>query len=255
MDGKEYSQKIGKLRMDFQKSINDIYIWCSVVGEALQQISSDPVFLNHRVFNVPSSKSSLKTVPREPDRVQAIINNALNFEFFYSVLVYLVAQVEGYLNDVISTTLQFDNRRLLISVQGIDAVKKIDVSEILSSDSKDALIRTLIKQQLTALFYASPALQFEYIKKVLEVELKENIQNEWIELKATRDLIVHNYGVVNEVYIRKCGSYSRGELGEKIVVDRLYFENAVAKMKSIIGIIGSTLQRNIKDKLPKENAG
>lgn len=255
MDAKDYSKKIGKLRSDFQKSLNDIYIWCSVVVDALLQVSLDEEFLNHKDFIVPSSKSDLKTVERGPKRVQSIINNALNYELYYSVLVYIVAQVEAFLNDVIRITLQFDNRRLLTQVQGIDTGKKVEVSEILSSDTKEILIDTIINRQLTSLFYASPSKQFEYIKKVLGVDIDTAIQSEWVELKATRDLIVHNYGTINDVYIKKCNVFARGNIGEKIVVDKIYFENAIAKMKSLIGKITSTLQRSIKEEVSSEIVG
>lgn len=246
MDSIAFSKRIGRLRT-VQKNLNNIHIWSSVVFEALQQVRSDDEFLNRKTFSVPStSRSGAKQVARDTEDVKAIIDNALNYEIYYSVLVYLVAQVEAFLNDVIDITLQFDNRRLLTSVQGIDCVKKVDIDVVLESQDKEALISTIIKQQLNQLFYAGPTLQFEYLKKVLDVEINNTLRDEWIELKATRDLIAHNSGVINDVYIKKAGELARGHSGEKIKIDKAYFENAVAKSKSLVGRITSQLQRSVK---------
>lgn len=247
MDKQEFSKRIGKLRSDFQSNLNDIHIWSSVAIDALRQVSKDDKFLNHKIFIVPSSNTkNAKTIEREPEKVLQIVNNALNYDLYYSVLVYLVAQVESFLTDVIAIVLQFDHRRLLISVQGVDSIKKIDIGEIVTSKSKEAVIDVVIKQQLISLFYASPANQFEYMKKAIGITLDENIQKNWIELKATRDLIVHNYGIVNDVYLKKCDDFARGKLGEKIIVDKEYFESSIASAKSLIGKIASQLQRSIK---------
>ena len=246
MDSKAFSVRIGDLRK-IQRNLNNIHIWCSVVIEALQQVKGDDEFLNRKTFTVPStSGKGAKRVPRDTEDVKDIIDNALNYEIYYSVLVYLVAQVEGFLNDVIAATLKFDNRRLLTSVQGIDCVKKVDIDVVLESQDKETLINSLIKQQLNQLFYASPTLQFEYQKRVLGVEIDNSLRDEWIELKATRDLIAHNSGVINDVYLKKAGELARGYTGEKVDIDKAYFENAIAKSKSLVGKITSQLQRSIK---------
>lgn len=250
MDENDFSKNIEKLRDDFQSNLNDIYIWSSVATDALQQVSRDDAFLNHKVFIVPSvNAKNSRAIESEPERVLQIINNALNYELYYSVLVYLVAQVESFLNDVVAIVLRFDHRRLLISIQGVESVKKIDVAEIVSNNSKEAVINVIIKQQLISLFYAGPASQFEYMKKAIGIALDENTQNKWIELKATRDLIVHNYGIVNDVYLKKCNNFARGTLGEKTGVDKKYFESSIANAKSLIGKIALQIQRSMKKDL------
>lgn len=58
-----------------------------------------------------------------------------------------------------------------------------------------------------------------------------------MECKATRDIIVHNAGIINKIYIEKTGSNARGIIGEEIVIDKLYFENLLVLSKSLIGIM------------------
>jgi len=85
------------------------------------------------------------------------------------------------------------------------------------------------------------------MKKVLDVEISNTLRDEWIEMKATRDLIAHNSGIISDVYIKKAGKLARGHSGEKIKIDKAYFENAIAKSKSLVGKIASQLQRSVRN--------
>lgn len=247
MEKEQILKQVGQLRKEFQSGINNVHIWCAVAIQALEQVQNDEQFLNSRKFSVPSKRRGYtKTVVRKPEQVASIIVEAIDHELYDSVLVYLVAQVEAFFNDIISLVLHYDNRRLKTTVQGINGIKKLDISTILECESKETLVSTIIEQQLLALFYAGPSSQFEYLRRVVGVELGDDLQNDWIEYKATRDLIVHNSGVINQTYINKCGDFDRGQLGEKIVVDKDYFETAIAKMKALIGRISSQLQKLIR---------
>jgi hypothetical protein len=245
MTNEEFAQAIGTLRTVNQRSLNNAYIWCSIAIRSLEESSADPSFINSTRFTVPSRKRP-KTVTRDSNKVAEVINKAINQDLYYSVFVFLVAQVEAYLNDMISLTLKFDNRRLKTKVPGLDHVRKIDVEDVVDCKSKEDLINTIIKKELTSLFYASPSQQFEYMRRVVGLEMDDELSTSWIEFKATRDLIVHNSGVINEIYLHKCGASARGKLGDQIVIDKDYFENAIATMKSLIGRSSSALQRSVR---------
>ena len=55
-----------------------------------------------------------------------------------------------------------------------------------------------------------------------------------MEIKATRDVLVHNAGIVNETYLRKVRGKSRGQLGELIPLDKTYLDDSVTSMKRLI---------------------
>lgn len=242
---KKYAKAISELRVSNQRSLNNTYIWCSIAIGSLEASIDKPTFINATRFAVPS-RAKTKTISRDSNKIKEVIRRAINQDLYYSVFVFLVAQVEAYLNDIISLTLKFDNRRLKTRVQGIEHTKNIDIEDVLDCDSKDDLINSIIKKELVSLFYASPAQQFEYMRRVLGVELADEIKNNWIEFKATRDLIVHNSGIINDVYLRKCGSFGRGTLGKQISIDKKYFEHAIAMMKSLIGKSASLLQSSVR---------
>jgi hypothetical protein len=254
MNEAEYIREINKLRNKFQKSLNNIHIWSSVAIDALEQVKHDEDFLYYGRYSVPSSNSKKKKiVEREPEEIQQIIANAQEYELYFSVFVYLVAQVEAFLNDVLFLILRYDNRRVKTTIQGIEFKKQVDISEIIDSSDKESLIDTIIKRNLIAIFYASPAKQLDYLSKVSGIVIDESLQADWIEYKATRDIIVHNSGKINDLYLQKCGNNARGKLDEQIIVDKPYFENAIGKMKAFIGKVTNQLKIDIKEKQEVED--
>ncbi len=102
---------------------------------------------------------------------------------------------------------------------------------------------------MISLFYAKPSAQFEYLEKVVDIEIDELLKESWIEIKATRDLLVHNSGVINRLYLSKAGNQSRGEDGEEIPINKEYIEQSMSTVKSIVGRICSHIQKNCKSKI------
>jgi hypothetical protein len=240
----------GGLRTTYQKKINNTYIWSSLARDALSLASTNDIFLDSEKVQVPTRTSGKKkTITRKKSDLVKILVSAENADFNFSIHTYIVAQVEAFLSDLIRGVLKIDKRKLKTRVQGIDHVKKVDVSLILDSDSIDEMIDDLINKELVGVFYASPEKQFEYLQKVVGVKVDDKLEelfDKWKEYKATRDLIVHNLGVVNEVYLAKAGDYSRGTLGDHVSVSKEYIDSLVAETKSLIGRISNSIQRQNK---------
>ena len=245
MNATQLSKRIGVLRSEHQKTLNNVFIWSSFARGALDAAKDDPNFLNQKRFKVPSNVRD-KEVGRTADELKDIAANAVSQEIYYSVFVYVVAQVEAFLGDVLFEMLSFDNRRIKTRVKGIDHVSKIDVSDVIDSVSREELISGIILKELTALFYASPALQIEYFQSVTGVSLPKELTNQWLEIKATRDIIVHNSGIANSVYLKKADSLARAKDGEQLPIDEKYFGGAIASMKSLIGKASSGIQAELK---------
>ncbi len=245
MNANQLSKKIGLLRSEHQKILNNVFIWSSFARGALDAAKNDPNFLNQKQFKVPSRVRG-KEVERTAEELKDIATSAVSREIYYSVFVYVVAQVEAFLSDVLFEILSFDNRRIKTRVKGIEHVSKIDVSEIIDSNSREDLISGIILKELTSLFYASPALQIEYFQSVTGVSISKELTDQWLEIKATRDIIVHNSGIANSVYLRKADSLVRAKDGELLPIDEKYFGDAIASMKTLIGRASSGIQAELK---------
>ena len=47
--------------------------------------------------------------------------------------------------------------------------------------------------------------------------------HKYIEIKATRDIYIHNKGNANEMYLSKAGSHARVKAEEFLPIDTIYF--------------------------------
>ncbi|MCR9264129.1 MAG: hypothetical protein NXH86_08210 [Flavobacteriaceae bacterium] len=246
MNKTEFLKIAGQYRSQKQKLINDTFLWVSVSIIAMETIAESDDFLNIKKFEVPSRVKG-KTVKRKPEDLKKIIGLAVNTDLYQSTFIYIVAQFEAFLSDIISLCLKYDQRKLRMNVSGGASNKKVDISEVLNCKTQDNIIDLIIDKQLGDLFYAGPKKQREYIEKVLSVELEEAQWLNWFEYKATRDLLVHNSGKINSIYLEKTGEKARGKLNEKIELNKEYFDDALSNIKSMIGRIDKGIRKSVKD--------
>lgn len=246
MNANGLSKRIGALRGVHQKSLNNIFIWTSFARGALDTAKDDAAFLKQKRFKVPSNVRD-KKVDRTTVQLREIAERAVSKEIYYSVFVYAVAQVEAFIGDILFEVLSFDNRRIKTRIKGIDHTSKIDISEIIDASSREEIISGIINKELASLFYAAPVLQMEYFQSVAGITIPDELVGQWIEIKATRDIIVHNSGVANSVYLKKANADARAKAGEPLPMDEKYFANAIASMKSLIGKSTSLIQKELKN--------
>lgn len=246
----ELHKLAGALRNDYQKKINNTFIWSSLARDAIIDASKNNDFLEKEKVKVPTKQAGrTKTITRKKADLVNILDSAGRQDFNYSVHTYIVAQAEAFFSDLIKGVLKTDRRKLKIRVQGIEHTKKIDVDDVLDYASIDEAIDDIINRELVSIFYASPEKQFEYLQRVIGVQVDERLEtlfNRWKEYKATRDIIVHNHGIINDTYLAKARDNARGRPGETISVTKDYLDTLVAEVKSLIGRICSSIQKQNK---------
>lgn len=246
MTAQDLYKRVGDLRVSLQRDLNNIYIWTSFSRSALTNARGDKGFTLQKRFRVPSKLKS-REIERTPEELRQIADQAIAKDIYFSVFVYAVAQVEAFVGDLLLELLRFDNRRLKTKIKGIDHTSKIDVAELIDSSSREELIETIIRKELTSLFYAAPSLQMEYLQAVTGVKLPEDVVASWLEIKATRDVIVHNSGLANATYLRKAASKARAKDGDDLPMNDKYFGSALADMKSFVGKVSLAIQRDLRN--------
>ena len=128
-----------------------------------------------------------------------------------------------------------------------------NVYEQLSDDAKIEILASIKneiscnQERVNALFYASPQKQLEYFDKALGIKVEDDIWGKWIEIKARRDLWVHNAGIANKIYLDKAKDYSLVLLGKEALIDQKYFSDSVATMKSLVGRIDRDIRNAYKN--------
>lgn len=239
----EFIEEINKLKNEIQRDINNLFIWSSIVSETLRDKKNDKDFMKIKEYTVPSTKGESQ-IKRGKENLQEIFENAINKDFYYSIITYLIAIFENFLNQVAFKILKLDSKRLLITISGVNQSRKVELDKIIRSNSFDNLIEDLIKTELVNLFYASPQKYKEYFNKVLSLDIDDEIWDKWFECKATRDIIVHNNGIINDIYLSKSGDKARGMINEQIEVDEVYFKGLIVTLKSFAGKINKACKKN-----------
>lgn len=134
-----------------------------------------------------------------------------------NALVQLVTLIETMLSDVV--------RAVVVRYpQKLGGKRSVPLQTVLESTSLEEVHIRATDAFLNELAYKSPAEFSESMQQLLSVNLLEcPAFHRYMEIKATRDIFVHNGDIANEVYIRKAGSHARVKSGMALPADIQYF--------------------------------
>jgi hypothetical protein len=153
-------------------------------------------------------------------------------------IIILVSEVEHFFAHAVSASL-----RLYPEKMGGQAFK---LSEIISASSTDELIDRAAKATFNSLMYEKP---LDYVRKLAEILSIDSARLEelwptFVELKARRDLGVHNNWIVNEIYLRKLKEakvQTTLKLGESATPDDDYVATAITACQRLVERIANLL--------------
>jgi hypothetical protein len=152
------------------------------------------------------------------------------------LFVYLVALFDAFLADIFSEIVRARPHILRTSK------KQITYDKLLEFNSFDALVNFIVSREMNELSYKPILDQVKYYRERFGVGIEESgIEvSELIELKATRNLLMHNNGVVNHIYMELVpdGAY---KLGEEVKVDVSYFDKALKSLETVADFITEKL--------------
>lgn len=132
-------------------------------------------------------------------------------------IVQLVTIVEAMFGDIVrSIVLKFP--------QKLGAKRTMAMQIALEAQSIDEIHIRVIDTLLNELAYKSPQEFSEALNGLFSLNLLEcPAFHKYIELKATRDIYIHNRGIANDIYVRKAGTHARVRVGQDLPVDIQYF--------------------------------
>jgi hypothetical protein len=103
------------------------------------------------------------------------------------------------------------------------AKSQLDFELVLRASNREEIISAVIVRKLNDLKYERIGDWFEAINKAVNLGCPSDDEIAALaEIKATRDILEHNAGVVNETYIRKAGKRARFPVGRTIEIDDTY---------------------------------
>lgn len=124
--------------------------------------------------------------------------------------------------------------------------KQISFKQILDSVDKDAIVVLMVDKEINELLYERPTTWFEYLEEKLKIDPPRSDAIERIaEAKATRDVIVHNRGIVNKIYEIKSGRFARFKNGDAIEINEKYHRDTWDLIREIVAEISGAAIRKI----------
>ncbi|MDA2937036.1 hypothetical protein MYX75_02075 [Acidobacteria bacterium AH-259-A15] len=170
------------------------------------------------------------------DRYEFLANELLAINGIYQ----LVIVVEAMLGDVI--------RALVLKYpKKLGTKRQIPAGVVLSASSIEEIHLHTIDSLLNDLSYKSPQDYAVAVEELISVRLLECPSfHRYVEIKATRDVHIHNRGLANEVYARKVGSHARVNPGRLLPVDTIYFLESYEHCIKL----AEWLQEKLHDKWP-----
>ena len=149
----------------------------------------------------------------------------------------LVTTIETLLGNILKETLiQFPAK--------ISNKKKLDYEVVLGAKSLDEIKLAVVNSILNELSYKTPKEYGEEFEKYIGVKLLEQpIYHRYIELKATRDIYIHNQGVANDIYTNKADRLSRVKSGQFLPVNIQYFLHSYENCIQLTEILEEELSK------------
>lgn len=134
-----------------------------------------------------------------------------------NALVQLVTIVETMLGDIVRAV-------VMRYPQKLSGKRTLSIQAVLESTSLEEVHLRATDALINELAYKSPTEFADSMQGLLSVNLLEcPAFHKYMEVKATRDIFIHNCGIANEVYVRKAGSHARVKAGIGLPADIQYF--------------------------------
>lgn len=144
-----------------------------------------------------------------------------NVMLFEMAFIYLLAAFDAYVADVFGAAMRSRPETLKSSQ------KQLTYQIIVEQHERGALLDYMVQRELHELSYKSIGDQAEYFKKKFKIDLQDSgVSVETLtELRACRNALVHNAGVVNYLYLDAVRA-SEYRLGERVKVSEHYWSAA-----------------------------
>lgn len=232
-----------RLHTAFTRQLNDDFIFLAQIRPLL--VRAPKAFKNKEKnalnpFLVPSSYAGDSEVGRSEAQLKEIYKKYQSHGMYEVFLVAAVAHFESFLSDLMVLFLSHNPLRSNVNVQGIALPKPFPIEQLVKQSSLEEALLITFKTQAESVFRAKPELYLQYMRELTSVDDIASAAD-FVEIAATRDLLVHNKALINTTYLEKAKAKARGKQGGSVVVDADYYAQSIRHMK----IIAVTHRRKI----------
>ncbi|MBX9790072.1 MAG: hypothetical protein K2Y37_14240 [Pirellulales bacterium] len=152
-----------------------------------------------------------------------------------------VAIFENFLLDFLRSWLLAHPHRL--------GKRMVELDAILNAADKNAVTMLVIDKEIGELLYSRPSAWFKYLGEQVNLGCPTADEIEqFVEMKATRDVLIHNRGVVNLAYVSKTGTRARYGIGQTIDIPERYHREGWELLRKIVADISNAAIDRIASK-------
>jgi hypothetical protein len=142
------------------------------------------------------------------------------------------------LTDLIKKHLQFFPQKLTSYKKGKGANHSENKEIVITQEilNKGSIIENVIENEIYKIGYKDIISQIEAVEHITSITIDRTLVDldNLIEVKETRNLLLHNNLRVNELYLNKTRSVKRShEVGDQLVIDKVYALESMALLLSI----------------------
>ncbi len=242
--------QVNRLHLAFVNKIDDTHIFVQQSLPLLESFRSELTDSKSREYHsyfVPKVKSRGGIPQKRSDKeLKEIYDRFIHRELYENIIVNTVSQFEAYLFEVLRIIISTYPKKLTLNVKGVEVSHAIPLELLLNTNNLSEIIDQVIDRRLNEVSYASPKEYLEYLGKIAGIDTTDPAFLDYLEIKATRDLLIHNSGVINEIYLSKSGVKKRGEIGQLLLIDTKYFDFCMATLKRLSGIIQRDTTKTFK---------
>lgn len=185
-------------------------------------------------YPVPKRKGTVTSRRRDED-IGLIFYAQHERGIFETNIISMVSRVEAFIQECIAiAAIGFPAKLSVLADKS-----GIPLDLFLEHEDRDDVIRRFVALKCEGLMFGKPSEYLDKAAKVLSIELEPETVRSFIEIKASRDIIIHNSGLINKLYVEKAGDKRRGEAGEELVIDDTYFRHVIVTLKALAGAIQS----------------
>lgn len=183
---------------------------------------------------IQSSKTATDKAHKERinEEILNIQNNRLKKHIFLASNTEIIDEIIflrliDYFNFYVSRVLyEIFKTKSGILEEGEDSVK-IKKRDLIKFENNDQIIKFLAERKVDKLTYSSFEDLREYLKKSLKIKIKDK-ENEYsmAEIFQRRNILVHNGGIVNSIYLKSISESDYGD-GDRVRVGNAYIDGCV----------------------------
>jgi hypothetical protein len=245
----ELSDSLNAIHLGYGQSVGLLRGYLRHMGDAIKKLRKEHQALVVKLEAVSSGKPD-PSPPNQGEGLQVELSSkemdllveAMKFALgntaaypnltFRMSFVYLIALFDAFLADVFTEVVRVHPGILKSSK------KQISYDRLLEFGSFEALVEFIASREINEVSYKSIKDQAEYYRDRFGVALEESgvLVSELVELRATRNLLIHNNGLVNHIYLEQLAS-STYKLGDEVQVDASYFDQAVKSLDEVASFI------------------